>query len=397
MSFDSRYSRASCSNSAFSARPGPTTVSDALLFESASPIRLHRGGALEKTETHTSLRRELVARCFSSSGAALIKHRRVSVAGVDVFYREAGPKGAPTVLLPHGYPCSSYQFRNLMPLLADRWRLLAPDFPGCGYSETPENFRHDFDGYADFLERFLQTQGVDRFVVYLHDFGSQIGLRLAAKYPERIAGLIIQNGDIYKDALGPKYDALFQIFREPNSAAARAEIARAVTEEGFREEFLNDVSADVAESISPDLWKLHWALMTPKRREIAIDVIAGLKENLEWFPRYQSYLRTHQPPTLIVWGPRDGYMPERSARAYLRDLPNAELHLFEEGGHWLLETHLHDVAARIRPFLSTLRFTWDCQLPLWSCSAEHAPPKRERDLISRLVAEHARDRYAVAR
>lgn len=243
-----------------------------------------------------------------------------------------------------------------MPLLADKWRLLAPDFPGCGYSETPENFRYDFDGYAEFLERFLQTQRVDRFVLYLHDFGSQIGLRLAARQPERVVGLIIQNGDIYKDVLGPKYDALFEIFREPNAAAVRNEIAKAITEEGFREEFLNDVNADLAASISPDLWKLHWALMTPKRREIAIDVIAGLKQNLEWFPRYQSYLRTHQPRTLIVWGPRDGYMPESSARAYLCDLPEAELHLFADGGHWLLETHLHEVIARIRPFLSKLRF-----------------------------------------
>ena len=127
-------------------------------------------------------------------------------------------------------------------------------------------------------------------------------------------------------------------------------MAEAVSEEGFKDEFLNDVRPELAERIPPDLWKLHWSLMTPERRQIAVDVIAGLKENLTWFPRYQSYLRDHRPPTLIVWGPQDGYMPEGAARAYLRDLPDAELHLLD-GGHWLLETHLTEVVAYVRDFL----------------------------------------------
>ncbi|HEX2100923.1 MAG TPA: alpha/beta hydrolase, partial [Candidatus Synoicihabitans sp.] len=169
------------------------------------------------------------------------------------------------------------------------------------------------------------------------------------------AGLIIQNGDIYAEALGPKYQPLMDLFKLPRDAA-RSKIAEAVTEEGFREEFLNEVSTAFAETIPPDLWQLHWSLMTPRRREIAVDVIAGLEANLAWFPRYQAYLREHQPPTLIVWGPRDGYMPEASARAYLRDLPNARLHLIEEGGHWLLETHLQEVVTLIRPFLESLAF-----------------------------------------
>jgi pimeloyl-ACP methyl ester carboxylesterase len=278
-----------------------------------------------------------------------VRHRRVDVGGVTCFYREAGPADAPAVLLPHGYPCSSYEFRNFMPALADRWRLLAPDFPGCGYSDTAPNFRHDFDGYTDFLERFLERVAVERFALYLHDFGSQIGLRLAMRRPERIAALIIQNGDIYEDQFGPKYEPLQRYFRNP-TPEARAQLAEAVTEEGFKDEFLNDLPPEVAESVPPDLWKLHWSLMDAERRAIAVGVIAKLKDNLEWFPRYQAYLREQRPPTLIVWGPRDGFMPEGAARAYLRDLPEAELHLLD-GGHWLLETHLEQVVLRARAFL----------------------------------------------
>lgn len=278
-----------------------------------------------------------------------VRHRRLDLDGVEVFYREAGPANAPTVLLPHGYPCSSYEFRHLMPLLADRWRLVAPDFPGCGLSATPEGFPYTFDGYADFLGRFATRMGMDRFALWLHDFGSQIGLRLAIAEPHRITALIVQNGDIYEDTLGPQYAELKRYWDDP-SPENRAKIDAGVTKENFRKEFLNDVRSDLVELIPPDLWELHWPLMTERRKRIAGEIIAGLRENLAWFPRYQAYLHEHRPPTLIVWGPQDGYMPESSARAYLRDLPDAELHLFG-GGHWLLETHLEEVVPLVRDFL----------------------------------------------
>jgi len=281
---------------------------------------------------------------------SILKHRRIDLDGMSIFYREAGPPDAPAILLPHGYPCSSYEFRNFIPALADRWHLIAPDFPGCGYSDTPDNFAYNFDGYADFLEQFAARLGLDRFALYLHDFGSQIGLRLAIKRPECITALIIQNGDIYEDELGPKYAPLQAYFCDP-TPEGKAKLARAVSEEGFRDEFLNEVRPELAERIPPDLWQLHWSLMTPKRRAIAVDVIAGLKDNLAWFPRYQAYLRQHRPPTLIVWGPQDGFMPEGSARAYLRDVPDAELHLLD-GGHWLLETNLSEVVTLARDFLA---------------------------------------------
>jgi pimeloyl-ACP methyl ester carboxylesterase len=279
-----------------------------------------------------------------------VRHRRIQVGDVDTFYREAGPAQAPVLLLPHGYPCSSYEFRNLMPRLADRWRLIAPDYPGAGYSATPESFDYSFDGYAAFLDEFVRTLRLERYVLYLHDFGSPIGTRLAIRAPERVVALVIQNGDIpYEDALGPKYAEIESTWTLP-ADEMRAKLAEAIQEPVFKEEFLNAVDAPLAERIPPDLWQLHWSLMTPKRREIAIDLIAGLKDNRAWFPKHRQYLREHRPPTLIVWGPQDHYMPEQSAKAYLRDLPDAELHLLD-GGHWLLETHLDEVVPLLRDFL----------------------------------------------
>jgi pimeloyl-ACP methyl ester carboxylesterase len=286
----------------------------------------------------------------TTDALARVKHRRIDVAGIDTFYREAGPDDAPVVLLPHGYPCSSFEFRNLMPRLADRWRLVAPDFPGAGYSATPDEFDYSFDGYAAFLDAFVRTLGIDRFVLYLHDFGSPVGARLAIKDPERVVAQIIQNGDIpYEDALGPKYADIEKTWTLPVEEM-RTEIRKAVSEAGFKEEFLNDVRRGLVERIPPDLWQLHWSLATPRRVEAMVDLIAGLKENRGWFPQHREYLRTHRPPTLIVWGPQDHYMPETSARAYLRDLPDAELHLLD-GGHWLLETNLDEVVALLRDFL----------------------------------------------
>ncbi|WP_394821245.1 alpha/beta fold hydrolase [Pendulispora albinea] len=283
-----------------------------------------------------------------------VTHRTIDIDGVRTFYREAGPEDAPAILLPHGYPCSSYQYRNLMPALADRWHLIAPDYPGFGYSDTPDSFSYTFDGYATFLARFAAAKKLTRYALWLHDYGSQIGLRLAIAAPERVTALIIQNGDIYEDQLGPKYETLERYWANP-TPEVREKLVEAVSEEGFRGEFIGEVSEAIAERISPDLWKLAWSLLqTPRRREIMVGLMEGLRENLTWFPRYQAYLREHRPKTLIVWGPQDGYMPEGAARAYLRDVPEAELHLLE-AGHWALETNLDEIVPLVRDFLGRAR------------------------------------------
>jgi pimeloyl-ACP methyl ester carboxylesterase len=283
-----------------------------------------------------------------------VKHHTIEIDGMEIFYREAGSSDAPVLLLPHGYPSSSFQFRNFMPALADHWHTIAPDYPGFGYSGTPDQaqFTYTFDSYAAFLERFTVAMNLTRYTLYLHDYSSQIGLRLAMKAPERVAALIIQNGDIYEDELGPKYEVLKDYWANP-TPEGRETLSKAVSEEGFRDEFVGEISQHLTERISPDLWKLSWSVMQPQRREIMIGLMEGLRENLNWFPKYQAYLREHQPPTLIVWGIQDGYMPEGAARAYLRDLPHAELHILD-GGHWLLETHLTEVVAFVRDFLSRI-------------------------------------------
>ena len=280
-----------------------------------------------------------------------VHHCRIDVDGVDIFYREAGPADAPVLLLPHGYPASSFVYRNLMPALANRWRTLAPDFPGWGHSATPADFAHDFDGYAAFLARFLDRLSVDRVAIWLHDFGSQIGLRFAIAHPDRIAAVIVQNGDIYEDTLGPNYEPLIEYWDDP-TPERKAALADAITLEGYAHEFIGGTEGEVAARIPPDLWALHWSLTDSQRRSLYRDIIAGLRENRAWFPRYQSYLRQCRPPALILWGPRDGFMPEAAGRAWLRDLPQAELHMFDDGGHWLLETHFEQVVPPIRDFLT---------------------------------------------
>jgi pimeloyl-ACP methyl ester carboxylesterase len=286
------------------------------------------------------------------STLAPVAHRTIEVDGIEIFYREAGPADAPIVLLPHGYPSSSFQYRNFMPALGDRWRLIAPDYPGFGYSETPDptRFSYTFDGYARFLERFTAAMDLTRYAVYLHDYGSQFGLRLAMTAPERVAALIIQNGDIYEDQHGPKYEPLKAYWFNP-TPQGRERLGEAVSLDGFRGEFIGEIPEHLVERVSPDLWRLSWSLMNqPRRRDNVISLLADQASTLDWFPRQQAYLRQHQPPTLVVWGPHDGYMPEGAARAYLRDLPDAELYLLG-GGHWLLETHLDEVVTLAREFL----------------------------------------------
>ena len=242
-----------------------------------------------------------------------------------------------------------------MAALGDRWRLVAPDMPGFGYSATPssEEFAYTFDAYAGFLQSFVDAMDLSRYVVWLHDYGSQFGFRLALSAPERIAGLIIQNGDIYADAWGPKYDFLKKLWENPGPAARRR-IAEHVTLEGFESEFRGELPDDVADRISPDLWTLQWSLMsTPERLANLIHLLEDQPSTLDWFGKEQAYLREHKPPALIVWGPHDGYMPEESARAYHRDLPDAPLHLLG-GGHWLLEIHLGEVVSLVNEFLNDL-------------------------------------------
>ncbi len=281
---------------------------------------------------------------------ASVAHRTVEVDGARTFYREAGRPDAPVVLLPHGYPSSSFQYRHFMAALGDRWRLVAPDYPGFGYSAAPAGFGYTFDAYATFLRRFVDVLQLRRYAIYLQDYGSQFGLRLAMSAPQRVAALVIQNGDIYPDEHGPKYAPLKEYWAHP-TAQGREKLKAAVSEEGFRDEFVGEIPEHLRERVSPDLWRLSWSVLRdPERREHVTTLLADQGSTVAWFPRQQAYLREHRPPTLIVWGPHDGYMPAGAARAYLRDLPDAELHLLDTG-HFALEDKGAEIATLMLAFL----------------------------------------------
>lgn len=283
-----------------------------------------------------------------------VTHHTVDVDGIEIFYRAAGPPDAPVLLLPHGYPSSSFQYRTFMCALGDRYRLIAPDYPGFGYSEAPprDTFTYSFQSYATVLERFTQVLKIDKYALYVFDYGSDVGFDLATRHPERIEALIIQNGDLYEDALGPKYQYLKDFWANP-SEEQRKKLAENLTEEGLKEEILSGLSPEIAQRISPDLWQLSQPILE-RNREQMIDLFLDLGESIKRYPGYRAVLREHQPPTLIIWGPNDGYMPEASGRAYLRDLPNAEFHLLPDAGHWAIETHLAEIVDLTRDFLARL-------------------------------------------
>lgn len=281
-----------------------------------------------------------------------VRHRMVDIDGVRIFYREAGRRGAPTLLLLHGFPTSSHMFRDLMPALSDRWHVVAPDYPGFGASDFPDPkvFRYSFDSYARLIERFTQTIGLERYALYIQDYGAPVGLRLALRAPERISALIVQNGNAYEEGLSREWEPLQAYWREP-SAARREQLRGWLGADATRLQYTAGLSEAQIELISPDTWALDWArLSRPGNIDVQLDLFGDYGSNVALYPRFQSFLRERQPPTLIVWGERDPYFTVAGAQAYRRDLPGAELHLLD-AGHFALETHAAEIAALMRAFL----------------------------------------------
>ena len=278
-----------------------------------------------------------------------IRHRFVQVGDVRVFYRETGPADAPTLLLLHGFPSASHQFRRLFDALGTRFRLIAPDYPGFGHSDSPPpgEFHYRFDTLADVVEGFCLALGLDRFALYVFDFGAPVGLRLATRHPEWITGLVVQNGNAYEDGL---------------SDLARGFIANRPGVEGAQERVLGLLTLDVTrgqyeggttdpEAVAPDGWTLDQHFLDlPGRKDIQVELALDYHSNLALYPAWQEWLRTAQPPTLIVWGRGDAFFTEPGARAFLRDVPDAELHLFDTG-HFALEEKLPEIAPLIADFL----------------------------------------------
>ena len=278
-------------------------------------------------------------------------NRRVDVDGFELFYREAGPADAPVLLLLHGFPSSSHMFRDLIPRLADTWRVIAPDLPGFGQSAMParDAFAYTFDNLARVIDRFTEIVGLERFAVYVFDYGAPVGLRLAARHPERIAAIISQNGNAYEEGLSEGWNPIQAYWREPtreNRDVLRQFLAPQTTQWQYTHG-VGDVTR-----ISPDGWSLDNAYLSrPGAHEIQLDLMLDYASNVALYPTFQAYFRKHQPPLLAAWGRNDPFFLPAGAEAFKRDNDNAEVRFFDTG-HFALETHVDEIAAAIRGFLA---------------------------------------------
>jgi len=281
---------------------------------------------------------------------ATVHYRTAMIDGVKMFYREAGPADGPIVLLLHGFPTSSHMFRNLIPLLADRYHVIAPDYPGFGESDAPDHtkFAYTFGHYADMVDALMSQLGARKYAMYVMDYGAPVGYRLALKHPERVTGLIVQNGNAYEEGLTDFWNPI-KAYWADGSAAHREALSVLVAPETTKFQYVDGVK-DVSR-IDPDNWSHDQALLDrPGNKDIQLDLFHDYGTNVPLYPKFQAFFRERKPPTLIVWGKNDKIFPESGAHPYLRDLPNAEFHLIDTG-HFALEDKLDEMAPLIRSFL----------------------------------------------
>jgi pimeloyl-ACP methyl ester carboxylesterase len=277
-------------------------------------------------------------------------YRTADVDGFQVFYREAGPKGAPKLLLLHGFPSAGHMFRDLIPLLADRFHIVAPDLPGFGQSDMParEAFRYTFDNVAQVIERFTEVIGFDRFAVYVFDYGAPTGFRLALSHPERITAIISQNGNAYEDGLSDGWSPIKAYWQDP-TPANRDALRSLLTPEATRWQYTHGVPDPT--TVSPDGQNLdNFYLARPGSDDVQLDLFGDYKSNVALYPAFQDYFRKHKPPFLAVWGKNDPFFIPPGAEAFKRDNPNAVVQFFDTG-HFALETHAREIAQSIRTFL----------------------------------------------
>lgn len=280
-----------------------------------------------------------------------IKYRTVDIHGVRIFYREAGSTGAPKLLLLHGFPSSSHMFRDLIPLLTDRFHLVAPDLPGFGRSEMPrrETFRYSFDGIAQVMERFTEAIGFNCFAIYLFDYGAPIGFRLALWHPDRITAIISQNGNAYEEGLSESWNPIRAYWQDPCGTSRQA-LRAFLTPEATRWQYMNGVANDNV--VSPDGFSLDsFYLARPGADDVQLDLFLDFASNVALYPKFQAYFRDRRPPLLAVWGRNDPFFLPAGAEAFKRDLPDAEVR-FLNTGHFALETHSAEIAGAIRVFFA---------------------------------------------
>lgn len=285
-----------------------------------------------------------------------IQNQTISVDGQTIFYREAGNKEkTPTILLLHGFPTSSHMFRNLIPALADKFHLIAPDYPGFGNSSMPTvvEFQYTFDHLAEIVDKFIEQIGLEKYSIYVMDYGAPVGFRLAVKHPERIEALIVQNGNAYDEGLREFWEPLKAYWSEPNEKN-KDTLRKFLTVEATRWQYTHGVRNENA--ISPDNWLLDQSLLDrPGNKDIQLQLFYDYRFNPPLYPQWQDYFRKYQPPTLVVWGRNDFIFPKEGAVPYQRDLKNIEVHLLDTG-HFALEEEGELIAELISRFLITRRY-----------------------------------------
>jgi len=277
--------------------------------------------------------------------------RRVEADGVTVFYREAGATDKPVVLLLHGFPTSSFQYRELIPRLADRYRVVAPDLPGFGFTEVPEQrrYKYSFDSLAHTTLAFTEALGLKRYALYVFDYGAPTGFRLAMGRPERITAIVSQNGNAYEEGLGDAWAPIQRYWREP-TLENRGAVRRELSPEGIRSQYTYGVPHP--EVIAPEGYTLDAAMIArPGNMEIQLDLFLDYANNVKLYPSFQEYFRKAKPPLLAIWGKHDPFFIPPGAEAYRRDNPNVIVQ-FLETGHFALETHVEEIALAMRQFLA---------------------------------------------
>jgi len=282
----------------------------------------------------------------------IVNYENIPVNGLNIFYREAGAKDAPVILLLHGYPTSSHMFRNLIPQLAGNYHVVAPDLPGFGFTEAPsrDKFKYTFDNLAKVIDVFTEKIGLKRYAIYIFDYGAPVGLRLALQHPDRVSAIISQNGNAYEEGLSAGWNPIQKYWQDP-SAANRAALRDFLKPEATQWQYTHGV-AD-ASLVAPETYALDSALLArPGNDEIQLDLFLDYAGNVALYPKFQEYFRKKHPPLLAVWGQNDPFFLPPGAKAFSRDNPNADVHFYDTG-HFALETHANEIGSRIRTFLKT--------------------------------------------
>ncbi len=292
-----------------------------------------------------------VSRESTRPDSAVTRHRTAKVDGIDIFYREAGPSGAPVIVLLHGFPTSSRIFRNLIPALSDSFRVIAPDYPGFGQSAVPDpkSFQYGFAKFTELVDGLLAQLAATQYALYVMDYGAPVGFRLALRHPERVTALVVQNGNAYDEGLKEFWKPIKAYWANP-SPENRNVLRGGLTFEATKLHYVDGVRDP--SRIDPDSWVHDQALLDrPGLSEIQLDIFKDYASNVALYPKFQEFFRTRKPPTLIMWGKNDKIFPADGALAYKRDLPDAELHLLDTG-HFALEDKGDEIAAMMRDFLA---------------------------------------------